>query len=225
MLVSALLLPVTFALSVPVADSTRLVADTLVIQPIGVHVTVPALWMGRVPPELTARRFGAGAPFGCQIDASHSPLENRIVVDPSRFAGIQSGLFGERKSYQDALDMVLPVGSMVAHAGGDRFNSKCLAPQVHIYVADSAAVHVGNFLAQAQATIERQYPGVRGSETDSAGWHIVRFSWTETKTDFIHPASLMILARVIGGRALALGVMDAWTDPRNVNDLLTSIRW
>ena len=204
------------------ADTARRTADTVFIEPPGVRLTIPSLWMGRVPPGAKPTVPGRGR-FGCQLMIS-GPVEDRIVLDPNRFLTIQEGIFGERRAYQDALDAIFPASIMVAHLGGDRFNNSCLAPQVHIYVADSATVHPADFGPAAEPVIERAYSRVRRVESDSAGWHVVRISWTESKTDFIHPATLEIWARVVGSRMLILGIMDSWAARGDVAELLASIR-
>jgi hypothetical protein len=115
-------------------DSVRLVGDTLRIEPLGVRATVPALWMGRVPPDAAA--FGQGR-FGCQLNVS-GPVSDRVVTDPSKFAEIITGIYGPVRSAQEAIDSILPRSAMVANVGGDRFNGNCVAPKIHVYVADTS---------------------------------------------------------------------------------------
>ncbi len=50
----------------------------------------------------------------------------RVIVNASQLATIGQGLYGPRRSYQDALDSIIPRGSLLAHVGGDRFNGNCM---------------------------------------------------------------------------------------------------
>ena len=210
----------------PPADSARFVADTLVIEPLGVRFTIPSIWMGRVPakPSVASLISNERGRFACEL-LSHAPLEERVILDKPRLAGIGSGLKGFMKSYQDALDAIVPVTALVAHAGGVAFRDNCLAPQAHIYVVDTAIVRVPEFASRAMAVIEREYSDIKHTETDSAGWHVVRLGWREAKTDFIHPVSLEFWSRRFGGRLLVLGVMTReWVARGDTYDFVASMR-
>lgn len=222
MVVGSLLLALHLTGTAQPLDTARRVADTLVIEPLGIRLTIPSLWMGRIPAGATMGSPPQGR-IGCQLGIS-GPPEDRIVVEPARFMLIQQGIFGERRSYQDALDAVVGGAPMVAHVGGDRFNSNCIAPQAHIYVLDTAAAHATGFGAVAQGIIERSYTGVRRVERDSAGWHVERIAWREAKTDFSHPATLDIWSRTIGSRVLIIGIMDSWAANGDTDRMLASVR-
>ncbi|HEY4101766.1 MAG TPA: hypothetical protein VGM20_12910 [Gemmatimonadales bacterium] len=205
-------------------DTARRAGDTVSIEPLGVRFTVPALWMGRFPPGTTPSKPGTGR-FGCQL-MINGPPEDRIVVDPARFPLITQRLVGERRSYQEALDAVVPVSAMVARAGGDRFDSSCIAPQVNFYVTDSASARSSDLMAIiAESIVGRNYSGVHSVTSDSAGWRAVHLSWSEHQSDFIRPATLEIWSRSIGNRFLIVGVMDSWSDPLDIADLLASLQW
>lgn len=209
-------------LSVQSSDSVRRVADTLFFEPLSVRATVPALWMGRVSEGVTALAPGRGR-FGCQIHVE-GPADVRVIVNASQLATIGQGLYGPRRSYQDALDSILPRGSLLAHVGGDRFNGNCVAPQIHLYVVDAASVQPTSFASRVEAVAAQQYSGIQRAEIDSASWHIVRVSWTDNKTDFIKPATLEIYARRIGARLLLVAVMDGWAAQFDTEEFLNSIR-
>ncbi|MES2306992.1 MAG: hypothetical protein V4558_15935 [Gemmatimonadota bacterium] len=64
------------------------------------------------------------------------------------------------------------------------------------------------WLARAGAAIGVRIKSVERSQADSAGWQILRFSWVEDDTDFIHPESMQVWIRRVGARLLVLGMMD-----------------
>jgi hypothetical protein len=201
-------------------DTVRLVGDTLRIEPLGVRVTVPALWMGRVPPDAAA--FGQGR-FGCQLNVS-GPVSDRVVTDPSKFAEIITGIYGPVRSAQEALDSILPRSAMVANVGGDRFDGNCVAPKIHVYVADTTSLAAVPVASIAERVVERVFPGVKRTEADSASWHVVRLSWDDRQTDFFKPGTLEILMRRIRDRVLLVAVMDGWSGRQDTNEFLASIR-
>jgi len=172
-------------------DSVRLVADTLRIEPLGVRATVPALLMGRVPPAAAVNDQGR---FGCQLDV-RKPVSERVVTDPSKFAEIIKGIYGPVRSAQEALDSILPRSAMVANVGGYRFNGDCVAPNVHLYVADTASLASVPIASIAQRVVEREFSGVKRTEADSASWHVVRLSWDDRQTDFFKPGTLAMPPR------------------------------
>lgn len=201
-------------------DSVRLVGDTLRIEPLGVRATVPALWMGRVPPDAAA--YGQGR-FGCQLNVS-GPVSERVVTDPSKFAEIIKGIYGPVRSAQEALDSILPRTAMVANVGGDRFNGNCVAPKIHLYVTDTASLTAVPVASIAQRVVGRVFSGVKRAEGDSASWHVVNLSWNDRQTDFVKPGTLEILIRRFRDRVLLIAVMDGWSGRPDANEFLNSIR-
>jgi hypothetical protein len=222
MLISSLLLALNTLTGSQVSDTARRVADTVFIEPVGVRLIIPPLWMGTIPAGEGAHSSGLGA-FNCQLRIS-GPVDDRVVLDPSRFAATRQGLYGARRSYQNALDAILSNAMMVAHVGGDRFNSGCVAPHAQLYVAGAEDAAPAGFGAQAERVIALEYGGIKRVETDSASWHIVRISWTEAKTDWIHPATLEIWSQRIGNRFFVIAVMDSWANRVDSARLLASIR-
>jgi len=201
-------------------DSVRLVGDTLFIEPLGVRATVPALWMGRVPPDAAA--FGQGR-FGCQLNVS-GPVSDRVVTDPSKFGEIIKGIYGPIHSAQEALDSILPRSAMVANVGGDRFNGNCVAPKIHVYVADTASLAAVPVASTAERVVEQVFSDVQRTEADSASWHVVKLSWNDRQTDFYKPGTLEILTRRFRDRVLLVAVMDGWSGRQDANAFLASIR-
>lgn len=203
-------------------DSARRVADTLLIEPLGVRATVPALWMGRVPPGATIIAPGPGR-FGCQIDVN-KPVGERVVTDQSKFSEIIQGIYGPVRSAQEALDSILPRSAMVANVGGDRFNGNCVAPHIHLYVTDTASLASMPVAAIAQRVVEKVFSGVKRTESDSASWRVIKLSWDDRQTDFLKPGTLEIMIRRFRDRVLLVAVMDGWSDRLDANEFLASIR-
>ena len=219
MLVASIVLALA---SVMPADSARRVADTLFIEPLGVRAIVPPLWMGRVPEGATMNAPGRGR-FGCQLDVS-KPVNDRVVVDPAKFPAMIQGIYGPVRSAQDALDSILPRSVMVANVGGDRFNGNCVAPHIHLYVADATLSASPSIASTAQRVVEKTFAGVKRVESDSASWHVINLSWNDRQTDFLKPGTLEILMRRFGDRLLLVAVMDGWSGRGDANEFLASIR-
>lgn len=219
------MLYVSIALSLAVLapiDSVQRVADTIYIEPLGVRATVPALWMGRVPPGATMVAPGNGR-LGCQLDVN-KPVSERVVTDRLKFATIIQGIYGSVRSSQEALDSILPRSAMVGNVGGDRFNGNCVAPHIHLYVVDAAWIESLQVASISQRIIEKDFAGVKRAESDSASWHVVNLSWNDSQTDFQKPGTLEILIRRYRDRLLVVAVMDGWSDRMDANEFLASIR-
>jgi hypothetical protein len=218
MVLNTLLLTAVTTLSLQLGDTASRVADTLRIEPLGVRFTIPALWMGRTPDDPSA----SGA-LGCQRNVS-APIEQRIVTAPEQLAQIFDGIYAPKRTYQTALDSLVPRAAMVAHVGGHRFNGNCVTPQIHVFVASAASIDLSALAATAERIVGREYTRIARAESDSGAWHIVHLSWTDAKTDWIKPASLEIRFRRYVAQVLVLGIMDAWADPRNAGAFVSSLR-
>ena len=219
-MILGLLLAVQTLASVP--DSAYLSGDTLRVEPTGLRLTVPSFWMGRVPPAATPLAPGAGR-SGCQL-MERSSVEERVVTQRRQLVARERYRYGTKQAYDRALDSIVPAAALVAHVGGVPFARNCLAPHVRIYVADKSSVDTSAFASVARREIERLYTSVNSASVDSAGWHIQRLSWTDSKTDFIHPGTLEIWHRVVGEGVVILAVMDAWSGREDTAALLKSIR-
>jgi hypothetical protein len=218
-------LSVSLALSLAVmtpTDSVRRVVDTLYIEPLGVRATVPALWMGRIPAGATMVSPGKGR-FGCQLNVG-KPVNERVVTDRLTFPAIFQGIYGPLQSAQEALDSILPRSGMVASVGGDQFNGHCVAPHIHLYVTDTAAIAAVPVAAIAQRVVEKVFSRVKRIESDSASWHVIHLSWDDRQTDFLKPGTLDIMTRRFRDRVLIVAVMDGWSDRIDANEFLASIR-
>ena len=221
MLIASLLI-VLQALAVAPSDTAFLSGDTLHIAPMGLRLTVPSFWMGRIPSGTTPSAPGGGR-FGCQL-MERSTLSERIVTDRAQLSSRSRGRYGPKQVFDLVLDSIVPGSALVAHVGAVPFARNCVAPHVRIYVADTVAAQPSAFARVARRVIERQYSGIKSVTTDSAGWTIVRLAWTEAKTDFIRPAALDIWSRRMGGRLVILGVMEFWAGKDDTAALLNSIR-
>ena len=215
--ISGLVLAARMLAVVPV-DSAYLAGDTLRIEPVGLRVTVPSFWMGRVPPGATPLAPGGGR-FGCQL-MERSTVDERIVTDREQLATRERYRFGTKQAYDRALDSLAGSASLLAQLGGVPFARNCLAPQIRIYVADRATIDTAALGVVARREVERQYSAIKSVRTDSAGWSIERLSWTDSKTDFIHPGTLEVWYRVVGSRLIILAVMDAWSGKEDTAALL-----
>ena len=221
-----LLLPALMMLQgVPQAtspDSARRVADTVLIEPLGARVIIPSFWTGRSSggsAESPARRDR----LSCQ-NAPWGPLDGRVIVDQAQLANMGGKLFGSMRAAQGALDATVPRRSMVAHMGSARFDGQCLGPQVHLYVTDSLLHGPLVLGAVAQQLIARDYGPVQRTEADSAGWHLTRLSWTDDKTDFIHPGTLEVWTRKVRKRYIVLGIIYRFAGAIDTDELLSTLQ-
>lgn len=203
-------------------DSAYLSGDTLRVEPVGLRLTVPSFWMGRVPTGATSLVPGAGR-LGCQL-SERSTVEERIVTRREQLVAHDGYPHGTKMAPELALDAVVPVEALVAHVGAVPFASNCIAPHVRIYVVEKAAREPVAISLVAPRAIDRHYSDVGSISVDSAGWKILRLSWTDSKTDFVHPGTLEIWYRQFGSRAVILSVMDAWSGKEDTAAFLTSIR-
>jgi hypothetical protein len=203
-------------------DTAYRSADTVFVEPIGARLTIPSFWMGRTPTDRTSF-FPGGSRFQCQAMEAGA-IEDRLVTDKLRLSSMPRPPYGPQKEYEAAFDSLVPRSLLAAQVGPVPYSRNCVAPHVRIYVADTTGLRLSSFGSIAVRQIEREYSGVRSASVDSAGWSIVRITWTESKTDFIHPASLEFWSRRIGHRMLILAVMDTWAGKDDVGALLNSVR-
>jgi hypothetical protein len=108
--------------------------------------------------------------------------------------------------------------------GGDRFNGTCMTPQIHVFVTEAGLVELPSVGPTAERIVGRDYARIERAESDSGAWHTVRLAWTDSKTDWVKPASLDIWFRRYGSRILVLAVIDAWSDRTHTNAFLSSLR-
>jgi hypothetical protein len=221
MLTTSILLAIQ-ALTAAPSDSAFLSGDTLRIEPLGLRLIIPAFWMGRIPPGATPSAPGAGR-FGCQL-MQRSAVEERIITDREKLTALQRALSEPRQTYEAALDSIAPRTALVAHLSAVPYASSCLAPHVLVYVVDKSLARPSAFAGVASREVVRQYSGIKNASADSAGWSMVRLSWTESKTDFIRPATLEIWCRQLGDRLVILGIMEGWSGKGDMASLLSSIR-
>lgn len=220
MLLTNLAIAFSVAWNGSTADSARLLGDTVFIEPIGVRLTLPGLWLGR---SAEARRTAAGQErLLCQYSVSGS-VADRIVTDRVRLLALRDQARGHRQAYQAALDDVVPHSAAVAHVGGAPFSGGCGAPQIRVYIVDSTQAPPSDAGAVAQAAIERSFSGVTRTQVDSAGWRVTRMRWRVVEYDYIFPGTLDLWSRTVANRVVVVAVMDAWTAAGDVASVLSSL--
>lgn len=222
MMIVGILLAMRTLASAP-GDSAYLYRDTLSVEPVGLRLTVPSFWMGRVPAGATSLNPGGGR-SACQL-SERSTVVERIVTRREQLVALDGYPYGSKLAPELALDSIVPAAALVAHVGGVPFETNCIAPHVRIYVVEKAAMEPVAIAVVARREIGRHYSDVASTSVDSAGWNILRLAWTDSKTDFVHPGTLEIWYRQLGSRVVILGVMDAWSGKEDTSAFLTSIRF
>jgi hypothetical protein len=124
------ILAVTLQLAaIATGDTVRISGDHLIVEPLGFSIQIPALWLGkRGPPNL---------PF-CDVHPAGT-VSDRILTDRSRLEQLRNPMGEWKREYAAVIDSVMPFAALTAHLGGDPWNGSCGAPQMRVYVQDSAA--------------------------------------------------------------------------------------
>ena len=215
-MIATLILGVSLQLSV--ADSARLVDDRLVVEPIGLSLQIPALWLGRRgPPNLLL----------CDASPAGS-VADRIRTDRRSFDDLRD-LHGEwKREYSAAVNSILPFSALVAHLGGDPWNGNCGAPHMRIYVRDTTAEAVSKVAGRGVLAAEAFFKPVQRFDTDSAGWAVTRISWEAWYYDYGGTATLEFWSRRVGPKSVTLVFMYTpashyWTSLKS--QVLQSVRF
>lgn len=197
----ALLLGLALAAShISPADSARLVAGRLLIEPLGVSFAVPPLWLGMPPEPGRPSYHCANTPAGTVTD--------RIVTERARLPALRDARREWRREYSAVVDSVLPFPELVAHVGGDPWiGGHCSALQMRVYVSDMEVGTLEPRFTAGATTAARFFSPVARVNTDSAGWHMTRLSWNAWYHDYGGTANVEFWVRAVGGRTLIVVFM------------------
>ena len=185
------------SLQLAIVDSARLIDDRVVVEPLAFSIQVPPLWLGR--PDPANRGLCDARPAGTVAD--------RIRTDRASFGDLQRARGEWTREYSAVVDSVLPFGSLVAQLGGDPWNGTCGAPQLRIYVRDTAAVPVAVAAVHGVRAAERFFTPVSRIDADSSGWAMTRLAWNAWYHDYGGTATVEFWSRRIRARTVTLVFM------------------
>jgi hypothetical protein len=178
-------------------DTAYLSGDRLMVEPLGFSIEIPALWLGKPgPPGLL---FCDANPAGT--------ISDRILTDRSSLEQLRSPRGEWKREYAAVVDSVMPFTALTAHLGGDPWNGTCGAPQMRVYVQDSAATSPKLLAQRGVESAERFFRPVQRVQTDSAGWEITRIFWEGFYYDYGGTAQVEFWSRRIRNRRVTLVFM------------------
>jgi hypothetical protein len=206
------------SLQLAVVDSARLVDDRLVIEPLGLSLQVPPLWLGR-----------PGPPGLLLCDASPAgTVSDRIRTNRRSLEDLRESHREWKTEYSAVLNTMLPFNTLVAHLGGDPWNGNCGAPHLRIYVRDTTAETVAIAAVRGVHAAEEFFEPVQRFDADSAGWSLTRLSWDAWYYDYGGIATIEFWSRRVRSRIVTFVFMytpsnDYWTTLKP--QILQSVRF
>ncbi len=178
-------------------DSARISGDRLLVEPLGFSFEIPALWLGRPgPPNLL---FCDAHPAGSVSD--------RILTDRAKLDQLRNWKGEWKREYSAVVDSVMPFDALTAQLGGDPWNGHCGAPQMRVYVQDSAAPTAKSAGQRGVETAERFFRPVHIEQADSAGWSLTRIYWEAFYYDYGGTAQVEFWSRRVRDRLVTLVFM------------------
>jgi hypothetical protein len=191
-------LAVTLQLAaIATGDTARISGDRLIVEPLGFSIQIPALWLGKpAPPNLL---FCDAHPAGTVSD--------RILTDRTRLEQLRNPMGEWKREYAAVIDSMIPFAALTAHLGGDPWNGSCGAPQMRVYVQDSAAPAPRVLAQRGVESAERFFRPVQKVQADSAGWELTRIFWEGFYYDYGGTAQVEFWSRRIRNRSVTLVFM------------------
>ena len=190
--------PLGGAHAVP-ADTARLVDGRVLVEPLGVSVAVPPLWLGGPVPSYYPQHWCARTPQGSAGD--------RVVVERGRLPSLRDAKGEFAREFSAAADSALPFSTLVAQFGGDPWTAPCSAPQVRLYIADLTPAALDSAAAHGAAAAARFLAPVRRAPAATAGWPGARRPWGAWYHDYGSTPRLEFWSRPVGARTLVLAFM------------------
>ena len=183
--------------AIAAVDTARMSGDRLVVEPLGFSFEIPALWLGRPgPPNLL---YCDAHPAGTVAD--------RILTERTRLEQLKNPRAEWKTEYAAVVDTMMPFAALEAHLGGDPWNGSCGAPQMRVYVQDSAASQPRLSAQRGVESAKRFFQPVRLVQADSAGWQLTRISWEGFYYDYGGTAQVEFWSRRVRNRLVTLVFM------------------
>ena len=214
---SVILLLAAFA----TADTARVMDSTLVIEPVGVSVRIPPVWLGSAPVR----------PYQTCGSRALGTVADRIHVDPTTFASLEHATGEWDSEYSAVADSILPFRDLAAQLGSRGFgHGGCFAALLmRVYVTSLTARDIDDRARGiGVATATSFFPSAKAFVTDSAGWHIARVRWDARYSDYGSDANVELYVQEIGPRRVVLVFMHStWPEGGQLIDrdqILASFR-
>lgn len=200
------LILVLVALSQPaVADSARLVGSTIVVESIGLQITLPRVWFGT---KDTVKGIQ-----GCGHDLRGS-VERRFATSQTMLDSLRNARGEWDREYSAVTDSILPFARLLAQVGPEPFGAgQCFRDlQMRVYVFPDAWKLSEQAKATGLRTARSFFPSATLVGRDSEQWHIDRLRWDAWYYDYGAEANLEIFTTIVRGRTVALVFMRAGGD-------------
>jgi hypothetical protein len=186
-------------------DSARLVGSTVLVESIGLQITLPPAWFGT--------KDTVKGTLTCGHDLRGS-VERRLATSRTMLDSLRNARGEWDREYSAVADSILPFARLVAHVGPEPFGSgQCFGDlQMRVYVFPD----VWKLSEQAKATGLRTarsfFPSATLVGRESAQWHIDRLRWDAWYYDYGAEANLEIFTTIVRGRTVALVFMRVGGD-------------
>ena len=205
----------------PVSDSVRLVGSTLVIEPLGVAVSLPPEWFGAKDTASGFQRCGHRV---------RGRAERRFALSRENLDSVLHAIGEWDREYSAVTDSILPFSQLIAHLGPEPFGGgSCFADlQFRVYVTKLSPPEIARLAASRGLATARAFFPATIVTRDSAAWHIEHLHWHASYGDYGDEANIEIFSTDIGGATVALVFMRVSGDDefaaRDQRFILTHIK-
>lgn len=186
-----------------VPDSARLVGSTLVIEPLGLAISLPPEWFGA---RDTVSRMSCGHRI-------RGRAERRLAVSRENLDSVLHAAGEWDREYSAVTDSILPFTEILAHLGPEPFgkDSRCFADlQFRVYLSKSSSPVIASAAAsRGLPTARTFFSSATIASRDSAEWHIQRLRWNAYYYDYGGEANVEIFSTDVGGATIVLVFMRA----------------
>lgn len=185
-------------------DTARLSGPVLVVEPLGIELSLPPEWFGAKdtvtwPPSCGHNVHG---------DAARRLAVSRPMLDSLRHAT------GEwDREYSSVVDSLLPFDALVAQVGPEPFSGgTCFHDlQLRVYVLPTSGVWSADArrapLALGLRTAQGFFPSAALASRDSAQWHLDGIRWSAWYSDYGAEANVQLYSTVVRDQTLVLVFM------------------
>lgn len=193
------------ALAHPVGgDTARLVGSLLVVEPLGVELSLPPEWFGT--------KDTVTWPPSCGHNVHGDPAR-RLAVSRPMLDSLRHATGEWDREYSSVVDSILPFDALVAQVGPEPFSGgTCFVDlQLRVYMlsatdawsADARQASLSIGLRTAQGF----FPSAVLASHDSSQWHVDRLSWQARYVDYGAEANVQIYSTQVRDRTLILVFM------------------
>ena len=224
MLTWSLILVVATLSPAVVQDSARVVGSSLIVEPVGLHLDLPAEWFGA--------KDTIGWPPSCGHELRGS-VERRLATSRLMLDSVRNATGEWDHEYSAVTDSILPFATLVAHLGPEPFGgtiSQCFGDlQMRIYILPDTAPLPDQTIARGLRVARSFFPSAEAESREWGRWHINRLHWDAWYYDYGAEANIEIFTTSVRGRRVALVFMrpTVWNDraERDQRFILNHVRF